>query len=584
MARAEIQGLEAAGGSGAEWETVARRYPASAPAARAWAGAATGYHAEQRWPAAERAARSGLRSAERALRRSQPPEPAQVNELAGVLLSALVNQGRADEAGEALAEAASRFGAVQPAIGGVGVAVSTEGSQRRLPIIGPRIARSDTLTLLPGTPVAGSDAGEAGLDPSLVVMHAAQIGELAVYRANEIASEGGVDRALWRQDGVGSVPPVLAHADSRALVLVWGDELQTGRPARAEARDPATGRVLWERELRMAIDRIDPGPDPAARLNGQIVSPVEGSVANAHLLAAGDGRTLVVADRLGRTVGVDLADGRVLWSRLLGLTRLYGMDLRGGVLGVCGAVAQPNAEDDAFAEAGLRGVGEALDARTGETIQLIDDLGAEARWVRVAPDGQVIVASGSRIVAMDSLAGRIDWSNADEELGLSQDAWVLGDSLGVLGADRALWLLSRREGVRARAPLDTNGRGWDRGRVRVERREFGFVVAGASGVTTHAPDGTLLAADALDARGFAESAPARSRVALIDEARAEPGGRASVDAVLVDARTGRTEDRVTVALPEGVRRVPTRVVAADGVVVVGFNEVSVVLSVPGGDG
>ena len=51
-----------------------------------------------------------------------------------------------------------------------------------------------------------------------------------------------------------------------------------------------------------------------------------------------------------------------------------------------------------------------------------------------------------------------------------------------------------------------------------------------------------------------------------------------------DAETGRTEDRVTLTLPEGVRRTATRVGLADGVVVVGFGEVSVVLAVPGGEG
>jgi outer membrane protein assembly factor BamB len=579
MARGEVEAL-GSGGPAEVWEGVARRYPASASGPLAWSRASAGWLREQRWASAERAARSGLRAAGLLRRRGQAPDRPVLDELIGTLMAALIAQSRPEEAGESLAEAVAQFGELSPSADGRAVAASAEPVVRRYPAIGPRIERAESPLLIAGSPVSPGVPAH----PDLVLMHATQLGELAAYRAGSLAR--GHPEPLWRDAGVGAMPPVLAHADARALVLAWPDEIDTGRPARAEARDPQTGAVLWSTDLRFQIDRVDPGADPAVRLNGQIVSPLEGGVPNSHLVTVSDGRTLVMTDRMGRGVGVDLTDGAVLWQRLFGMTRVYGMDMSGGVLGLCGAAVHPPLARDADPfDAVLRGVGEAVDARTGETIQLIDDLGAETRWVRVAPDGQVLIGAGARVVALDTVAGRIDWSNADEELVGSMDAWVLGETLVVLGQDRVLWPISRREGVRQRSGLNLLGRGADRGWTALERRPFGLVAMGARGVTTHGPDGELLAADALNApRAFSMTMLGERRAVLVDRGESDPDGETLVGVAIVDAQTGRTEDRVEVTLPQSVRRTPVQSALADGVVVVGFNEVSVVLTMPGGDG
>lgn len=594
MADAEARGLSAPGSrtDPAAWESLARRYPASRAAPDAWARAATGWLADGRWGSGERAARTGLRSAERALGRDQDVSPETVGELAGVLASVLAAQNRPDEARSTLAEARVRFAGllegdaeIVPTAAGQAVVLTGDSAKRRVASIGPRLRRDERPVLLTGTPVAASVEG----NPGIVLMFAGQIGRLAAYRADDLIARagrgGGEIDAVWEDGTVGSVMPVIAHADSRTLVLVWADELGTARHARAEARNAESGEVLWTTDLRFVIDRIDPGPDPAARLNGQIVSPLEGSVGNSHLLASSDGRTLVVSDRMGRAVGVDLSGGAVLWSRRLGMTRLYGMDLSAGVLGACGAaVRAADAGEDMLDEPALRGVAEGVDARTGETIQIIEDLGAESRWVRVAPDGQVLVGAGSRVVAMDTVGGRIDWSNADEELASSQGAWVAGETLLVLGLDRLLWPVSRREGVVSPTPLDTSGAGVETGLVSVDGRGFGTVVRSGAGVTTIGPGGETLAADALEpTRLLGVSALGQRRAAVVEGAETDPRGLTLVRVAIIDAPTGRVDDRITVRLPEGVRRSPDMIAIADGAVVLGFGEVSVVLAAPHAD-
>lgn len=588
MAEAEAEGLLTPGprAVAADWESLARRYPASRAAPDAWARGATAWMADGRWASAERAARTGLRSAARALGRDQPVTPETVGEMAGVLASVLVAQNRPDEARAALAQAraqfAGRFGEITPTAGGRAVTLTGESVAPRLAVIGPRLRRDDRPALLAGTPVASSVPG----NPGMVLMFAGQIGRLAAYRAEDLTAGDGSAEPLWADDTGGGVMPVITHADSRSLVLVWADELGTARHARAEARDASTGAVLWTADLRFAIDRIDPGPDPAARLNGQIVSPLEGSVGNSHLLASSDGRTLVVTDRMGRAVGVDLSNGAVLWSRRLGMTRVYGMDLNAGALGVCGAAARStDADDDMLDEPALRGVAEAVDARTGETIQIIEDLGAETRWIRVASDGQVLVGAGTRVVAMDTVGGRIDWSNADEELVSSQGAWVMGETLLVLGLDRMLWPVSRREGVVSPTPLDTAATGVESGLVSVDPRSFGVVVRSGAGVVTISPGGETLAADALEpTRQLGVSALGQRRAVVIERADTGPRGLTLVRLAVIDAPSGRIDDRVTVRLPDGVRRTPDMIAVADGVVVVGFGEVSAVLAAPATDG
>jgi outer membrane protein assembly factor BamB len=586
MAEAEARGLLTPGSNAgaSDWEALARRYPASRAAPDAWARAATAWLADERWAAGERAARTGLRAAARAIGRNQTVADQTMGELAGVLASVLVAQNRPEEARAALARARAEFGGITPTAGGLAVTLTGESAARTLATIGPRLRRDDRPALLAGTPVASAVPG----DPGLVLMFAGQIGRIAAYRSQGLARSGAdAIEPVWADDTVGSVMPVIAHADSQSLVLVWADELGTARHARAEARDPATGAVRWTTDLRFAIDRIEPGPDPAARLNGRIVSPLEGSVGNSHLLASSDGRTLVVTDRMGRAVGVDLAGGAVLWSRRLGMTRVYGMDLNAGVLGACGAaVRSVNAgPDDSPDEAALRGVAEAVDARTGEPIQIIEDLGAETRWVRVAPDGQVLVGAGTRVIAMDTVGGRIDWTNADEQMLASQGAWVVGETLIVLGPDGLLWPVPRREGVVPGTALDFSGLVVDAGVVSVHSRAFGTVVLSDDGVATVGPGGVTLAADTLGpTRGLGVSAVGERRAVLVERTETDPRGLSVVRLAVVDAMTGRIEDRITVRLPDGVRRSPDMVAIADGVIVLGFGEVSLVLAAPAADG
>ncbi len=573
LARAQADAL-AATDDPEPWAELARRFPAASTAPGAWHRSAEGWAARDRWASAERAARLGLRAAELAARRGDPSGEALVDALAGTLIAALVNQDRADEAPSTLSGLAARFSrAVQPLRDGRPVAIETATPDRR-PSLGHAFERNDTPPVLTGSPVATSVGG----DPALVLLHAPQIARLSLHRAGP----SGISE-VWRVDAAPLGTPALAHADRDRLIVVWPADSVNGTTVTAVAYATEDGRELWRSAIGQRLGALPPLlPDPGSREDAQIISPLDGAVANSQVLAACDGRTLVATDRRGRAMGIDASTGRELWAGALQMTRVFGLDLNAGVMGVCGAAVRdtdPNQLDIAF-----RGVGEAIDPRTGETLQMLDDTGADARWVRVASDGQVIFGASGSVIALDTLDGRVDWTNADETLVSSQGAWILGDAIAVQSAERRVWLLPRREGMRRATPLDTMGRGVDTGWVTLESRDRRIVAYGATGLYAYDTEGAFIAGDAISTdRAFLLTALADRHAVLIQRAAENAEGETSSGVMLVDSQTGRLLDRIDLKIPLGIRRGPSSVALADGMIIVGFNEVSVVLRVPAGE-
>src|SRR5690606_33505763 len=92
-------------------------------------------------------------------------------------------------------------------------------------------------------------------------------------------------------------------------------------------------------------DQSDRIPDDLARVDAQFNTPVKGPVPINQLVVVTDGHTLVVSDRIGRAMGIDLFTGQTLWNADLPVNRLYDMDLAGGVLGICGIMYTDRAID-----------------------------------------------------------------------------------------------------------------------------------------------------------------------------------------------------------------------------------------------
>ncbi|MEM9373366.1 MAG: PQQ-binding-like beta-propeller repeat protein, partial [Planctomycetota bacterium] len=388
------------------WAGLAQRFPITRTSVRAWERAASGWLDAERWSAAERAARSGLRSFELARRRGEDGaiDPALADLLAGALVISLQSQARGEDAPALIEAYSNRLGRKLAPTSGFGpLSVDSRRTSRRA-LLGGGITPEAAPGLLPGTPIASLVGG----DPALVLMHAPQLGRVTLYRSDP---ERGLV-PVWEINDTGSVVPLVVYEDERSIVLVWPAELAIGRGALAQAIEVGTGDVLWETDLSMSIGSVRPVfGDPGAREGGVIASPIDGSVPSDQLLAACDGRTLFVTDRRGRAVGVDAASGRRLWAGALSMTRVFSLDMGGGVVGLAGARPRDAALPDQRGArpavvineerfVGLRGIAEAVDPRTGETIQMLDSLDPNARWVRVASDGQVIVGAGSGIVAM----------------------------------------------------------------------------------------------------------------------------------------------------------------------------------------
>lgn len=580
-------------GTGAEpsaWVQIAQQFPVTRASVRAWNRAGMGWLRAERWSSAERAARSGLRSIELAQRRGEGGaiDPVLGDQLAGTMVVAMQMQSRGEDARGLIESFNGRLGMdLTPVVAGRSVSLGASETRRRV-LLGNTIRREAVPGLIAGSPIASSVGGDA----SLVLMHAPHLGRVSLFRTRAETDTPQALSEVWSIHDAGSVVPVVAHSDARSIVLVWPSELAIGRDARAQAIGLESGEVVWETLLSPTIAAVRPVyADAGARDGGVIASPLDGSVPSDQLLEACDGRTLFITDRRGRAMGIDVASGRTMWSGALAMTRVFSVDIGGGVVGLSGARPRdPELAFDGRGQAavineerfsGLRGIVEAIDPRSGETIQMLDTLDPNARWVRVANDGQVIVGSGNGIVALDTNEGRVDWSNGDDVLTDSQAAWIVGEWLVILDTSRTMWLVPRREGVRRRSPLETLGRGADRGWVSVERIGGGFVVFGAEGFGAYDADASLIAANAeANARAFMVSALAERHAVFVERPALGQDDRTVGRVLLVDRASGRFTDIAEVEVPVGISRSPLRIALADGVVVIGYGEVSIVLRVP----
>jgi hypothetical protein len=222
----------------------------------------------------------------------------------------------------------------------------------------------------------------------------------------------------------------------------------------------------------------------ARRVSGAERFPVpnEGLYKSDDLLVTLDERTLVVVQRGGRAAGIDGDTGEVLWTLRTGISRVYDVDMAGGVLVVAG-------DEEVLSGSrvsGLRGAVQVFDARTGAALQRLTDAAEHPRWVRVvdplaglvsqslaartgntnessAPGGDaaakprgsgesgapgaagapgavsVIVAFDRSLSQIDLASGRAMWTVQSDEAMPATTGWVLNDTLVFQGPDRTLW-------------------------------------------------------------------------------------------------------------------------------------------------
>ena len=155
--------------------------------------------------------------------------------------------------------------------------------------------------------------------------------------------------------------------------------------------------------------------------NGKAVTPRDLlNAAGPALFAKCNEQVVVVADHLGRVVGLDRATGRVLWKLLCPFDRLEFLEISGETLALAGQTA--------FTSEASTGNILIIDPLTGETRKTVEDKDVP-QWVAVSEDGRLLVATATQLLCRSPENGEIAWRLQMPEQTLTNVMRVQGDML-----------------------------------------------------------------------------------------------------------------------------------------------------------
>lgn len=488
-----------------------------------------------------------------------------VSELYGQLITGLVDAGRAADARVAAADLNALFVETRPTVSGHPVAldellaqVSASTSEPARAHIGsvilaqaePRLEQGRVLLPTLETKVPSPT------DAVLLVSPSAQM-----LRLLALNGEGELVERWTKQS---PFEPILLEHTRADIIIAWLDP----EGVEFECLDPIDGHTVWRHRPFEAVGARD-GVNRAALLSG-FVTPLEGRVFTDQLLVAADDRLFVIAERSGRFVTIDKQSGTELWTGQSTVERVFDIALGAGMLVVAGSAP---------------GGGElwhsavvALNARTGQVSNRLDEPPGTVRWVRLTEQGLMIAGLDRGLVCVDLDRSEIRWLLAEEPAIASLDSWVFQDKLFVLDQGRDLWRIDVNSGRLLRPPLETRSRLADRVDVRAVPIGSTVLFASASGLLVFDDAGKLLGIDVFDLVGaLVSSEPGERLVAMVDTAPFEtPDRLSSYSLHLLSTDSGRLVASYPVTMPA----TPESVTLLDGLVLISAGEATMVLRAP----
>ncbi|CAN5818944.1 hypothetical protein BH11PLA1_BH11PLA1_23030 [soil metagenome] len=516
-ALAALRGKGAAARPG-EFEALARRYPAARAGAEIWLAAARAFERAGDARAAARSAEQGLSAA------GTDGDIARVRgELAGGLVLNLKSRGLI----AAAVEAAARVRARNPE-----VVLTYEGAVLDGAVLGGELAarlsevrrgaavgevRVEGRTLLSGWALleplrqGGAESGNGFFvmrhEDGRVALFAPGRGVGAAGAAAAKEEGGGVLAPLWATPA-GAGRATLVRQTRDAAVLIMSGEIASGVRANGQAGGSGASvvRVSVVREGPARVWTSAPiaamlgnaGGAAVGRGGVQIIATAAGNRALTDVVTLSDERTVVLVERSGRAVALDLETGAVRWSAQFPITRIVDAVLAAGALVIVGE-APPDA-----AAGGGGGAWQPAVARfelerggaQGAPVRLEE----RARWVRATERGEIVLGLEGSVRGLDAADLRELWALTDHPAARAIDAWIAGPSAVLMGEDMQLYLVNAADGAALPQPLDARGRVDAAARVLISTRaRGGFAVRSSKGIALFDEKGVLAGLDALDA-------------------------------------------------------------------------------------
>ncbi len=404
--------------------------------------------------------------------------------------------------------------------------------------------------------------------------------EVAVWVVEREGERAGQFGKMWSRT-IDDLDVQLIRSTPEA-VYVWLESERTGGIERVPLTPDAKG---WRTE---PLGKLFPAGDDTRGFNrapgvlaDAFETPDDGPVLSDRFIAAMDDRTLAMVQRGGRALALDCETGEVLWQANTGVSQVYDAQLVGGTLVIAGEVRKMNATGGV--EELLPAV-QVIDARTGRMGQRIGSFDTRVRWVRLTESGQLICGTEKSVVSLDVNSAQRNWTLASGEVLPAAAAWIFGDRLLLLSADRQLWLASVSTGRLRPQSLEA-----PRARMESSREvdaylvssnpDGPFAVATYQGVMIFSADGELQGIDGLGAIDtMLPPRPAEGRTVAIEttpDARTADG-LMQFQMYLLESAGGMLESRHTVLL--GAR--PNAMQLLDGKVVISAGTATMIIEAP----
>lgn len=562
-------------------EQLAQRYPWSTTTPEIWFNASKLWKSKNKVQSAINAATNGIDSAIALTEFGINTDQRVIDQLAQIAIAGMIDTNHPQNAQSLAASIIKVFPDLMIVIDGNSITHDEIATRTRkanqLPKIGNAFIRDDQPLMVTGSPIKPVRR----IDQGGIVLYAPQIGRLDYIRAGP-----NIFETIWTRNSNTNEAPMIPWQDHARTIIFWPQGTDTDDTGTLEAIETTTGRTIWTvSDLLIELDQHSARiPDDLARLDGQFSTPVQGPVRTNQLITITDGQTIVVTDRIGRAIGLNLVTGERLWNTDLPANRVHDIDLDGGVLGICGeSVSDITIEQP---EGATKSVVASIDSRTGKAIQVLDRFGQSPRWVRVNDDGNLHVATAQRLLSINTKAGGIDWVVNEDYLAESQTGWIANDHLVVLNADSELFMISLLGGAQTARPLDDRQRIQQRGWVQVQPvismndSPDSVMVTTSRGMLVFDDERNLIAADPMSVNtDMIDIAWGEQRAVYLQ--RPQSVEKSSVaNLYLLDTDGAMLLDSSAVAIPVAADRIPISITAINGGVIVGYNEVSIFIRIP----
>lgn len=596
-ARAELAGF-GAGATIEQLEGLVARFPLSSVTPAAWGKLAEALRAADKPQQATAALEAGLRAAQRI---ADAP-PATVGELAGRLIVTLRERKQTAAAAGVLRTVRTRF---------PGLALTSAGAPLDADRIGVELA--DALAAAMRWARVGNVRAEGAqvipgwsLMEPVLIESSPTVASLVPLRSDDAVSVWAAPTAA--AGGAGGAE------SGDAITKVWSREIQEGYESHLLKLTGDAAYFLFVSSVDGYVERVGGSP-PAERwrspsfvkalgregsrgmrrvpgvMADAMATPTDGLQDPRNILVAMDDRTLVIVQRAGRAVGIDLDTGEELWAATTQVNRVYDTQVAAGLLVIAGDQEE---RGQGGVVTDLRPAIQIIDARTGRSTQKFGEGvlgggagGGHVHWVRITDTGTLIAGLGNAVMCVDPTTAQVNWTITHADILPVAAAWVFGDELVLLGPDRRLWLANASTGRMSPRPLDIPRTHLDAARS-IEAFPLsaipgsGFGVATQQGLALFSAEGALTGLDGMGgSTAMVPPRPAEGRAVTI-ETVAE--GRTNDGLMMFSMHALDTSGGAMAASrPVLLGARPLAMMLIDGRIAVTAGSVTIVLDAPAGN-